>query len=271
MRLVSNLPLLLALPAVVLAGAVVACDSLQGDPASDNPPSPLGSGLRISDVQNPNSSKHAQTNAVVNITSVAVTWLDSFDETKDGKSVGTLYIQDVGSTNPYAGIGVYEPSYVPSDLHAVPGDILDFTGPYQELTSIGTANFSGDVLPQLSKPVGTFRYEYQAPPALVVQLGDLNDYNKGRQWEGMLATVQDVWAQPAQLDTTGFRVTYPLVQQGDAGTAPSNEVSMSNELFDLKANAYSSTAATHFKSITGIVTWFFNFHIAPRTPDDIVQ
>jgi hypothetical protein len=266
MRRVALTPLLLLLV------PLFACDSLQGDPTANNPPSPLGSGLRISDVQNPGSPKHAATNAVVNISSVAVTWLDSFDETKDGKSVGTLYIQDVGSMpQPYSGIGVYQPSYVPSDLHAVPGDILDFTGPYQELGSIGTANFMGDVLPQLAKPVGTFRYEYEAPPALSVKLDDLNDYNKGRQWEGMLATVVDVWTQPAQLDSSGFRVTYPLVSSGDAGTAGANQVSMSNELFDLKKDAYSTTAATHFKSITGIVTWFFNFHIAPRTPDDIVE
>lgn len=252
----------------LLALSVAACGSIDADPASTPLANPLGNGLRIADVQNPKGAHHAP-NANVAITGASVTWLDNFDETHDGKSRGTLWVQDVGSQSAYAGIGIFSPTFVPSDLRVLPGDVIDFAGPYQELTKIGSAMFpTGQVLPQLAKPVGTFRYEFDPPAAKTVALADLDDYAKGRQWEGMLVTVSDVYAGSGQPDSSGFRVTYPLVSAADAG-APANAVAISNELFDLKLNDYA--AGTHFKQVTGIVTWFFSFHIAPRTRDDLVQ
>jgi hypothetical protein len=50
---------------------------------------------------------------------------------------------------------------------------------------------------------------------------------------------------------------------------------LSNELFDVatwnKANGSPIGAGKTVKSVTGIVTWFFSFHIAPRSPADIEQ
>lgn len=252
----------------LLAVSLAACESMQADPPAPYTPDPLGAGLRIRDVQDPSSPNYSP-NKDVSVTSVTVTWVDTFDETKNGKSVGTVYIQDVGSQAPYSGMSVYKPSYVPADLHPVPGDVLDFVGPYQEVTNIGSAIFpSGQTLPQLAKPVGTFRYEYQTPAPTAVQMADLNDYKKGRQWEGMLVTIQDVYVGAGALDTSGYRVSYPLLAHA---TDPqvANNVAISNELYDLKKTDF--PAGTHFKSVTGIVTWFYSYHIAPRSPADLVQ
>ena len=242
--------------------------ALDGDPPAPYTPSPLGNGLRIHDVENPSSKAYAP-NTTVDVTSIVVNWVDSYDETHDGKSVGTVYVQDVGSVAPYSGISVYSPSYVPSDLRVLPGDVIDFIGPYQEVTNIGSATFpTGQTLPQLAKPVGTFRYEFETSPPALIQLSDLNDYTKGRQWEGMLVTISDAYLGEVQIDNSGFRITYPLLAH--AGDVPINSnVAISNELYGI--NRTSFTSGQHFQSVTGVVTWFFSYHIAPRSPADLVQ
>jgi hypothetical protein len=262
---------------LVLPSLVVACSTLSEDPPAPLQPSALGTGARIADVQNPDSANYKAAIAnptagsEVDISSAVVSWIDTFDETRDGKSVGTVYIQDVGSTAPYAGISVYEASLVPASLRLLPGDVLDFVGPYQELTAVGSAMFAPDTLPQLNKPVGTFDYEFQTPNPVTIQLSDIDqqNYATGRKWEGMLVTVEDITvagpAPPPGMPAT--RVTY-LMGQGDA--AIDNEAAeISNELYNLTNNDF--PAGTHFKSVTGIVTWFYSYHIAPRSAADLQQ
>jgi hypothetical protein len=98
----------------------------------------------------------------------------------------------------------------------------------------------------------------------VIDPMDLSDYNKGFQWENMLVTVQNVTVYDgltnAQGRVTGH-ITPDFTQNLDAPT-------ISNELMPLDVN--SIPIGKKYKSITGIVTWFFSYHIAPRTPDDLV-
>jgi hypothetical protein len=255
-------------------------------------------GLTVAAIQDPKSPDYhpcpstKTTCDTQTVTSTVVTWLDKFDETRDGKSAGTLYIRDVGPNHLFGGIGIYEPNFVPASLDPLPGDVLDFAGPYQEATSIGTAIFSnGTFLPQLYKPVGTFRYEFASdfPPSWVapqpIKLSDLNEnsganfttpdgnFPHGRKYLQMLVTVNDVYVSKGTSTSggQGFRVTYPLGTCADATSKTCFTPSapqISNELFDLQATDYQQ--GTHFASVTGIVTWFFSFHIAPRTKDDLV-
>jgi hypothetical protein len=251
---------------------LLACSTLSGDPAAPYAPDPLGSGLRIAQVQDP-SSKDYHVNVSVSVTSAVATWVDTFDETHDGKSIGTLFIQDIGSNAPYSGVDVYEPDYVPASLTILPGDVLDFVGPYQQASSVGSATFDpGTFLPQLEKPVGTFRYEFVPPPVAVVTAADLEgsdaNFNSARKWENMLVTINDV-VVAAGTSSKG-RVTYLM---GDAtadggATIGSTSVAISNEEFDLDPNLY--PAGTRFKSVTGLVTWFYTFHVAPRSAADLV-
>ncbi len=267
---------------VLLLLAAAACNTLQADPPAPYQANPLGNGLRLAQVQDPGSPDHHACGSnvtgcqAVSISSLAVTWLDTFDETMDGKSAGTLYIQDVGEPHPFGGIGCYEANYVPGDFRPIPGDVLDFTGPYQEATSVGAAMFDPmTFLPQLYKPVATARYEYQAPAPVMLTVNDLNEnspapdgnFAHARQYLQMLVTVPDVTVGAGGVDNSGKRVSYPALDAN--GQAIPNGVSISNELFDLKKDAF--PAGTHFKSVTGIVTWFFTFHIAPRFPADFVQ
>jgi hypothetical protein len=71
-------------------------------------------------------------------------------------------------------------------------------------------------------------------------------------------------------DTTGLRVSY-YMGQGDA-SVPSltdNPCTITNELYALGKNDFPD--GTHFTSVTGIVTWFYTYSIAPRSAADLVQ
>ena len=266
----------LVLSTLALLPLAVACSTLAGDPATKPSENALGNGSRIADIQNPDSNDYKQAianpggNGVpIDVSSVVVSWIDTFDETKDGKSIGTVYIQDIGSQAPYAGISLYEPSYVPASLRLLPGDVLDVAGPYEEVTAIGSATFdTGNTLPQLAKPVGTFRYEFETPDPVTIQLSDINqnNYATGRKWEGMLVTLTDVTVAKGVVDTAGLRVSY-LMGQGDA-SIDLNAATISNELYPLQATDF--PAGTHFTSVTGIVTWFYSYAVAPRSAADLV-
>jgi hypothetical protein len=265
----------LALSALVLVSMAAACSSLNEDPAVNPPADPLGTGVRIATIQNPSSQYYSQavanpTNGVqVDVSSVVVSWIDTYDETRDGKSIGTVYIQDVGSQAPYSGISLYEPSYVPASLRLLPGDVLDVAGPYEEVPKIGTAVFNtGNSLPQLAKPVGTFRYEFSTPDPVEIQLSDIdqNNYAKGRQWEGMLVTLKDITIAQCTTDTYQERNTC-LMGQGDAAI-DLNAAAIANELYPLGITDY--PVGTHFTSVTGIVTWFYSYEVAPRSAADLV-
>jgi hypothetical protein len=252
--------------------ALLACSSRTGDPASTPNPSSLGSGSRIRDIGDPTLPNHASfVNANVNITGASFLLVDTFDETNNGKSKGTVYLQDVGSTAPYSGMSLYSPTFNPASLRPAPGDVLDLVGQYQESNTIGTTvKFpAGDVLPQIFKPTVTMRFEYQVPQPVVIDANDLNDFNKGRQWQSMLVTVQNVTFPDGLSDDGSGRDTAHIT----SNTTQNAGAQISNELFDLAAWNQTTNAITKgqtVKSITGVVTWFYNYHIAPRSPDDIV-
>ncbi|MEO8798196.1 MAG: hypothetical protein ABI551_09945 [Polyangiaceae bacterium] len=253
----------LGLLALAVGSSLVACGSRDGDQPVQVKPNPIGTGVHIRDVVDPSKNMAGST---VSISGAVVLTTDTFDETGDGKSRGTVYVQDIGSSVPFSGVSLYSPVFVPSSLRAVPGDTLDLVGQYVTVSSIGTAVFSnGEVLPQLSKPTAYFRYEYKTPDPVVINLSDLEDYNLGFQWENMLVTVKNVVLCDGLANSKG-RVTGGLATDCASSTgAPT----MSNELMPLDASTYGPGA--RFTSVTGVVTWFFNFHIAPRSQADLVQ
>ncbi len=277
-----KLPLLFVPAALAALGALTACSSQSNDaPADAGPPNAFGDGLRIKQVMNPSSPQAAANGAVFAITGAAFTWIDTFDETHDGKSVGTVYVQDAESTAPYSGTSVYEPSYVPASLRLTPGDIIDMpTATYSAQSSIGSATFpTGQFLIQFSKPIITFRFDAYEPVApAIINVGDLNAFSTGNQWQGMLVTIQKVTFQ-SNLENADGRVTAYLTTT-DAGIQ-GGTVQLSNELFDVATwngttvdagGGGGVIALGHtITSLTGLVTWFEGYHIAPRYPADIVE
>ena len=249
-----------------LAALVPACGSQTGDsPAPEGTPTALGSGLRIRDVMNPNAKTHPDTDGglmpSVTVTGASVSWIDTYDETANGKSIGTVYVQDVASQAPYSGGELYAPDYFPASLSPAPGDVLDLVGDFEELTHLGTAVFDdGTSLPEFDTPNATFRYEYTPPVPVIIQPSDLADYEHGRRYLDMLVTLQNVTLTGAFANSDG-RVTAPFTDVAMDGPT------ISNENVAIDPTQYSPTQT--FTSVTGIVTWFFSFSVAPRTLDDL--
>lgn len=223
---------------------------------------PLGNGNRLREVQDPASPDYAP-NQNVNVTSVVVTAVDTFDETHNGKSRGTIFVEDADQASPYGGISMYSPTFVPANLRLAPGDVVDIYGQYVEQQTIGsTVNFSPEFLPQMNKPQVQLRFETQAPQPIEVKLADLENWSTARQYIGLLITLKNVTVALAPTTDSSGRVQAAL--DSTAGAPAIN-----NELFDLQTSAV--PAGQTFSSVTGICDFFFNILIAPRSADDLVK
>jgi hypothetical protein len=258
----------------LLAATILSCELEPGDPHSNNGlPPPEGRDARLREILDPASESKAEHDDAVAVSGVVVVAVDTFDETGNGRSRGAVYVQDVGSQEPYSGIGLFAPTFVPGNLRVGAGDVLDLRGQYSEITSIGTVEFpEGAVLSQLFRPTATFRYEFRAPDPVEIDIRDLANFATGRRWLGMLVKVKNVTVHEAVARDELFngRLSTPLLPpDGDTrfcGPFP-QPPTLVNELFDVAA--LDVPAGTTFKSITGVVTYFCNLHLAPRSLADI--
>ncbi len=265
---------------VGLVGLAVACGGEGeggGDPGVNRGvPPPAGKDMRIREIADPQSPNKANDLQDVAVSGAVVVAVDQFDETNNGRSRGTIYVQDLDATPEnaaYSAISLFAPSFVPGNLRVGAGDVLDLRGTYQETKTIGpTVTFApGAPLPQLSQPIATFRFDAKTLPPRDIDVNDLKDYTTARKWLNMLVRVKDVTLQrDAFASQPGARVSAAILpgSTGDAcdGPFPKAPV-LVNELMDL--NPLQLKKDTRIKSITGIVTYFCNFHIAPRSPADI--
>ena len=276
MRLVPSL-LLIGLALCSFCSSSCSSSGGGGDPHSNNGIPPVGGkDKRIKDVADPGAPGHADLVATTQAVSGAIVIaVDSFDETQNGKSIGTIYVQDLGSKDPYSGITLFAPTFNPGNLAVSPGDVLDMRGKYTEATTIGTTvTFApGSVLPQISQPVATFRYETQVPEPVDIDVADLADFAKGRRWMGMLVRVKNIALQAdATADKNGrvgVNLSTPVPGAPNKCDAPfPKPASLTNDLFDVAS--MSLTKGTTLKSVTGVVGFFCNLKLAPRSKADIV-
>lgn len=254
--------------------ALASCDSQFGDtPKATFVPNPEGNDHRIREIANPASDTYAKSGSPVQVSGAVVVAVDTFDETHNGKSIGTIYVADMGSTEPYSGISLFNPSWVPGNLRVGAGDALDLRGTYQENNTLPVQFAPNAFLVQIANPIGTFRFEASLPPP--VELKDvavLGKYETGRPYLNMIVTVKNVTVQ-------GDLTTVPASGRQSAKLTPEDTFpkcdeagpkapTLVNELMDLAP--LKIEAGTKLKSLTGIVTFFCNLHIAPRTAADIV-
>lgn len=254
----------------MLLGAV-SCGTQEGDsPGPSFVPPPGGKGFRIHEIADPESPTKAEHDEQVFVTGAVVIAVDTHDETGDGRSSGTIYVSDLGSSEPYSGISLYNPSFVPGNLRVVAGDTLDLRGQFQENQSVPIQFAPGAFLVQLSNAIGTFRFEAEVPPPLDIELDDLFDYDEGRKWLNMLVRVKNVTLQRG-FGSSG-RQSFPLAPEPGSSTKCDDPFpkapSLVNDLTDLSALGLEE--GTVVKSLTGVVTFFCNLRIAPRTAADVV-
>jgi hypothetical protein len=270
-------PLVLALLA---GGALGGCSSRTGDPAAANGPPPAGGrDLRVSDVGDPNKEGHADLVSTTQaISGAVVIAVDAFDETQNGKGTGTVYVQDIGANKdtPYSGISLFATTFSPGNLAVAPGDVLDLRGEYQEnqqIPSTPPVIFApGAVLPQIAQATATFRYETQQPEPIDIDVADLADYTKARRWFGMLVRVRDIVVAKDPFTGATGRVSIdlpPAIQTASTAcdTPFPKSASLVNDLFDLAAMGIKKD--TKIASVVGVVGYFCNFKLAPRSKADV--
>lgn len=267
--------------ALLLFATACSSDPAEGGGTGDPPSTPLadpcGGGLRLTDIVGPatwiDPTDNGSDNCVypvahpVSLAGLRIVAIDRYDETGDG-ATGNYYAQDACATpGPYQGMTVYAPSFSPPDLRLFPGDVVDLLGNLQEFPGPTSGPFPYcRTLPEIGGTL-TFRFELGANLApQTIPLLDLKAYDTARPWLGMLVRVENVTIAGKPYESKG-RFSASMAVGG--GIPQSDVPAISNELFDLKNLGPPIDDGTKLKSVTGIVTYFYGFKIAPRSADDI--
>jgi hypothetical protein len=262
--------------AALLAGGCSGTDNGgTGDPPSDPSSSKLGTGSRLSELLGPATWLEegnmdsvgcaAPTDRTVHVTGVTVVAIDRYDETSEGQ-LGNYYVQDTAlEPLPYSGVTVFSPSFSPPDLRLAEGDVADMNGVLMEFLGPSSGPF-GDckTLPEVGGTL-SFRLENGTRVAATISIDDLKSYDTARQWLGMLVRLENARISVVS-PSSGGRYT-PSLDVGD-GVPASDVPKLSNELYDLEGEGPPLSVGQEFKSITGVVTYFYGFKLAPRSPDD---
>ena len=267
---VRTLVLVLSITGLASTACTNEASTEPGDPPADaGTPSALGNGLRNAEINNPASPQAAINNQMgVAVTGSSFIVEDRYDETPG--SVGAIYVQDfhssardAGGLPPWSGMLLYKATFEPASLAVAPGDIVDFTGEYQHY--VQSVFPAGQFQIEMYEPIVTFRFDYSPPAPTVINVSDLEGFATGNQWMSMLVTVEGLTGGGTNPDGTGRGGVFLTADTGASG------VTMDNELFalDYTNPKYATPGKTHFTSVTGIVTYFISFHIAPRSQADI--
>jgi len=237
-------------------------------PASQ--PNILGNGKRLSELNDLNA-QHPPDGTEVLVTGVSVLVIDEFDETQNGDSIGNVYVQDVpigGAPAPYSGITLFDPSFKPPTLRVGPGDVVDVRGRYDEFEGPNSSPFqAGQTLPEIVGGAVSLRFEGAIPEPVTIPLSDLASYDTGRRWIGMLVRVENVKAAEAGYKSSAGRFSVRLDVPGV--TPGQQSPTFTNALFDLEASGVPVAKDTTYSSVVGIVQYFYNFSISPRSAADI--
>lgn len=269
-----------AVGSFILTGCSGTGDGGGGDPLSAPVANPYGGGSRIHELlgpatwENPNDEQSAQCQGIppdrfVVVDGAAVTAVDRFDETSDG-AVGNLYIQDsLLPAVPYSGVTVYDPSFSPPDLRVIPGDVVDLFGVLTEFPgpSVGHFNYCR-TLPEIGGTM-SFRFEEGQVDPVPVAPEDLASYAGMRQWLGVLVRMDNVQlTNDDPYESSSGRYSVRMFVGG--GVQVQDIPTITNEMFDLKTMEAHLGAGSVLTSVTGVVTYFYGTHVAPRSADDIV-
>lgn len=248
-------------------------------------PSPqiAGSGRRLTEVNDPASPWHPPDGTEVDVTGISVLAVDEYDETGDGASAGNLYAQDLpvdGATPPHGGITLFDASFSPPTLRVAPGDVVDVRGTYDEFEGPSSAPFdcldpkadpttcARATLPEIVGGTVSLRFEFQPAEPITIPLSELGSYETGRKWIGILVRVENVKAQSDGYKSPSGRYSVRLDVAGVSD--PKKLPTMTNALFDLESSGAPLTTGSSYASVVGVVQYFFNFSVAPRSAADIV-
>lgn len=224
--------------------------------------------------------------SVVYLRSVVVTAYDDYAEPRqDRLQRGSEYYcaQDMGYTGgvnvqdaeggPRSGISLFNPSVIPANQKINPGDLVDVRGEYLEfcLDENNSANSycqaaNTDRLTQLGDATVERVGEIAAPAPWQVLLSEFGRPEWAEDYEGVLVRIDEPLNITACAPTDDRGRPNCCVGDYDryGNLATDGGISITNEFYSLPAGT------TCLSSITGIVTWFFDYNISPRGPEDVV-
>lgn len=224
-------------------------------------PKPVGN--PIAKAADPSSKEALKDGQTLKASGVVVTAVDTYDETKDGKGVGDIYVQDAVQTGPkgtpYSAIKLYRPNKNPPDLDLVPGHGVDLEGEFSIFPGPpGSTPFDeGLVLFEAVTPSVTLTFEGREPAPIDLTYDDVKDPKVAQQYQSRLVRFKNV---KLTTDFTGKR--FEAKTDGPFG--------MSAKFFpiheDTKLNAKNGTT---FKSVTGIFDFFYSYKLCPRSAADV--
>jgi hypothetical protein len=261
-------------------------DGGTGDPQSAPNADLYGDGARLSEINGDadwynegdvnSESCDVPADRTVRLTGQVIVALDRYDETGEG-ATGNIYVQDARQPGepalPYSGMTVFGPSFTPPNLRLFEGDVVDTFGTFLEF--LGPTNGPFGSCKTLPEVTGTMSFRFEgglAEPHLLVpgsgtneRWAPLKSYQAARPWMGMLVRIENVTAAAAPFESNGrFNVDIDV----GGGINQSDIPRISNELYDIKTQGPEITQGTQFRSVTGVLTYFYGFRIAPRSPAD---
>jgi hypothetical protein len=267
-----------AAAAALLVSLLPACsgtgDGGTGDPHANPSKNALGNCPGFSELVGPATwldpkdedslSCDAPADRYVCVSGVTVVAVDRYDETGNG-ATGNYYGQDTRpEPGPYAGMTIYAPSFSPPDLRLAPGDVADLAGSLIEFLGPSSGRFGQcKTLPEISGAM-SLRFEGADVPATTIKLSDLFTYEEARPYLGMLVKIENVSIGDNPTSSSG-RYSAPL--KVDVAIPAAAVPKLSNELFALQDVGLAKGSS--FKSITGVVTYFYGFKLAPRSVEDL--
>lgn len=232
------------------------------------------------------SVEHPELGSMVRIRSAIVTAYDSYAEpTQDREQRGAEYvcIQTVGYTGSavvqdyaggeYSGISLFNPTVVPSNTDIGAGDLVDVIGEYLEFclaepdfvaTSYCDAPDT-DRLSQLGGATLTRVGEAVPPEPLQISASDLMTPARAEPYEGVLVRVTDrLTVEPCTPTDSRNRPNCCVGDYDRYGNLATNAFNITNEYYSIPEGTRC------ISSITGIVSWFFDYSLSPRGPEDVV-
>jgi hypothetical protein len=269
--------------ACAISGGAVGCGSAGGGDLDHINNAPVALGTPIHDANDPTKPLVKLCGTYVNSScgptdvcpktcptlqakGVVVTGIDQYDETGDGKSIGNIYVQDPvqsgGQGTPYSGLTLFQTQLVPSDLPLQPGDGVDISGEYQPFPGPGTSLFPV-TLPEMVKGSLSLSYEARPPEPVDITVDDLKDMKAGMSYVGRLVRMKNV--------TVSGPFTAPRREAPIDGTTSATGaiVVMAGQFFAVDDPAgFGAKSGSNYSAVVGVLNYFFNFKLCPRTPDD---